>query len=250
LVKEAFPAFHRAVKEVASKHIRNMASIGGNVCLDTRCWYYNQTKLWRDAREPCYKLGGTVCFTVKGSPRCHAINNSDTAPALIALDAEVEVVKKGSKRTLPLKAFYQDDGASPNVLEPNEMVTAIKIPNSAADTTAVFIKECSRRGIDFANGSVAASVTGRDSKCSAVKIVVGSLGSFPRLLEEASQNIVQEGLTEQSIEKAAKTALSEFGTTTNLFTSAGYKRNLGEALVRRALDDIRRQMKEKGRAKP
>ncbi len=250
MVKETLPALHSAIKQVGSKHIRNMACIGGNVCLDTRCWYTNQSKLWRDARALCYKQGGDVCHAVKNSPRCHAINNSDTAPALIALKASVEVVKKGGKRLIPFDAFYQDDGQHPTVLAKGEIVTVITVPKTPDDTKTVFIKVCSRRGIDFANGSIAASVTGDGNQCSDARVVVGSLSSMPRLLEETSQHILQEGLTEQSIETAAGIARKALPTTTNLFTSPGYKRDLTEVLVKQALHDVRHQMEEKRRAKP
>jgi CO/xanthine dehydrogenase FAD-binding subunit len=94
MLTEAFPALRQALQSVASKHIRNMATIGGNICLDNRCWYYNQSKLWRDSREPCYKVGGRLCHAIKGSERCHAINSSDTAPVLIALGATIKLAKK------------------------------------------------------------------------------------------------------------------------------------------------------------
>ena len=105
----SFPAFSEAVGSVASKHIRNVATIGGNICLDNRCWYYNQSKLWRDSREVCFKLGGRVCHAIKGSDRCHAINSSDTVPVLIALGARVKVIKKGGDRVIPLKDFFVDN---------------------------------------------------------------------------------------------------------------------------------------------
>ena len=116
-------------RAVASKHIRNMACIGGNVCLDTRCWYYNQSKLWRDARERCLRTGGSVCHAIKGAARCHAINSSDTAPVLVALDAKISVMKKGEKRLIPARQFYCDDGIRHTILEPSAMVTSIHLPD-------------------------------------------------------------------------------------------------------------------------
>ena len=125
-----FPAFSEAVGSVASKHIRNTATIGGNICLDNRCWYYNQSKLWRESREVCFKLRGRVCHAIKGSDRCHAINSSDTVPVLIALGARVKVIKKGGERVIPLKDFFVDNGAKPTVLEPDEMVASLIIPKN------------------------------------------------------------------------------------------------------------------------
>ena len=109
IISEKIPVLKKAVLSVASKHIRNMATIGGNICLDTRCWYYNQSKLWREAREVCHKTGGSVCHAIKGSDRCHAINSSDTAPILAALNASVRVVKKGGERLIFIKDFSAKD---------------------------------------------------------------------------------------------------------------------------------------------
>jgi len=249
LIAEKFPAFNHAVKSVASKHIRNMASIGGNICLDTRCWYYNKSKLWRDSREVCYKVGGNLCHAIKGSNRCHAINSSDTAPVLIALDARVSVVKKGHERLIPIKDFFRDNGVQPSVLEPEEMLTSLILPKSSGSSRSTFIKVSNRRGLDFGIGNIAAIVRENGKGITQVRLIIGSMVSAPLLLEKASQVIMESGLTEKSIEKAAETARSELGTLTNLFTSAGYKRHLAEVLVRRALYNLMAQKKKTRRAK-
>jgi 4-hydroxybenzoyl-CoA reductase subunit beta len=246
LIAGKFPAFYSAVRSVASKHIRNMASLGGNICLDTRCWYYNQSKLWRDARELCHRTGGSVCHAIKGSKRCHAINASDTAPALIVLDAKIAIMKKGQKRLIPAREFYRDDGISHTSLEPGEMVTSIQLPEGNGNTQSTFIKVSMRKGLDFATGSIAAAVSVNGKGVSGVRLVVGSISSAPVLLEKTAQLIIESGLMEKSIEKAAETVRSELGTLTNLFTSAGYKRHLAEVLVRRALSELKEKI---GRAR-
>ena len=249
MISEKLPAFREAVAAVASRHIRNMASLGGNICLDTRCWYYNQSKLWREAREACYKTGGSLCHSIKGSKRCHAINSSDTAPMLMALNARVVVMKSGHERVVPLRQFYGGDGLHRNVLEPDEMVTEIVLPAQDPNSRARFIKVCSRRGIDFASGSIAARISWNHKKCTAAKLIIGSMTSAPRVLEKAAQVLMDSGLSEKSIEKAADVARSELGTLTNLFFSAGYKRDLAGVLVRRVLYDIKEKTKDKRRAK-
>jgi 4-hydroxybenzoyl-CoA reductase subunit beta len=235
---EEFPAFNHAVKSVASKHIRNMASIGGNICLDTRCWYYNKSKLWRDSREVCHKLGGKLCHAIKGSERCHAINSSDTAPILITLDAKVKVAKKGNERVISIKDFFQDNGAQPTVLEPEEMVTSLLLPKNNGFSRTTFMKVTSRKGLDFAMGSIAVKVQENGNGLNEVRLVIGSIASAPIILKKAAQVVMESGLTEGAIEKAALTARSELGTLTNLFTSAGYKRHLAEVLVKRALLEL------------
>ena len=235
---EEFPAFNLAVKSVASKHIRNMASIGGNICLDTRCWYYNKSKLWRDSKEVCNKLGGRQCHAIKGSERCHAINSSDTAPVLIALDARVKVAKKGDERAIPVKDFFKDNGAQPTALGPEEMVTSLTIPKAKEGSRTIFIKVTTRKGLDFAMGSIAAKAQENGDGLKDLSLVVGSIASAPIILKKAAQVVIDTGLTEASIEMAALTARSELGTLTNLFSSAGYKRHLVEVLVKRALTEL------------
>ena len=234
-IEGVFPAFSEAVGSVASKHIRNVATIGGNICLDNRCWYYNQSKLWRDAREVCFKLGGRLCHAIKGADRCHAINSSDTVPVLIALGARVKVVKKGGERIIPLKDFYLDNGARPTVLEPDEVVASLIIPKCDNRCRSAFIKISQRKGIDFALASIAACVTRDENEISELHLVLGTLASTPITLKKASQVIKDSGFNEASIEMAALTARSELGPLTNIFTSAGYKRHLAEVLVKRVL---------------
>jgi CO/xanthine dehydrogenase FAD-binding subunit len=226
MLTEEFPALRQALQSVASKHIRNVATIGGNICLD-----------------------GRLCHAIKGSERCHAINSSDTAPVLIALGATIKLAKKGHERTISLKDFYLDNGAQPTSREPEEMVTSVSIPKSTENSRTTFIKVSMRKGLDFAMGSIAGCVTRNGKGVAEVALVLGSLGSKPIVLKKAPQVIKEEGFTEGSIEKAALTARSELGPLTNLFTSAGYKRHLAEVLVKRALGELTNHNETTGRTK-
>jgi 4-hydroxybenzoyl-CoA reductase subunit beta len=221
-----------------------MATLGGNICLDTRCWYYNQSKTWRQSRADCHKTGGNLCHAVNGSARCHAINSSDTAPVLIALDAQLVVATKDSSRTINCRDFYADDGVQHARLFPEEILQEIIVPVRDNAQMATFIKVSKRQGIDFAMGSIAALVTADNGKLSTVKLILGSMSSAPRLLEKASHIIMEEGLSDDSIEKAAEVARSELGVLTNLFTHAGYKRDLARVLVRRALHEQKKKLKK------
>ena len=248
-LNQTFPAFTEAVRSVASKHIRNLATIGGNICLDNRCWYYNQSKLWRDSREVCFKLGGRVCHAIKGSERCHAINSSDCVTILIALGARMKVQKKDGERVVPLKDFFLANGSKPKALEPDEIVTSLLIPKSSNGCRSAFIKVAQRKGIDFALGSIAACVKRDEKEISELQLVLGTLASAPIILKKAAQVVKDSGLNEASIEMAALTARSELGPLTNLFTSAGYKRHLAEVLVKRVLVSLDETNGKKRRAK-
>jgi carbon-monoxide dehydrogenase medium subunit len=152
-------------------------------------------------------------------------------------------VKKGGERLISIKDFYNNNGFQHTVLDPEEIITSIAVPVGDEPTNAVFIKSSSRKGLDFSIGSIAAVASGNSKKCTALRIVVGSMTSAPVFLEKAAEVIMQSGLTQKSIEKASETGRSELGTVTNLFTSAGYKRDLIQALVKKALNDLRQQMK-------
>lgn len=249
LVSEKLPALHNAVSSVASRQIRNMATIGGNICLTNRCWYYNQSKLWRDALKPCHRTGGSVCHAISGAKRCHAINNSDTAPILMALDAQVCIMGKDGNRVIPIKDFFRDSGDRNTVLEADEILTSVVIPESSLPQPAAFIKVCDRKGLDFANGSIAVSIKENGKETTEITLVVNSLVSTPLLLKKAALTIMESGLKDDSIAEAAEAARSELGTVTNLFTSAGYKRQLAGVLVKRALHDLKEQTKGKRRVK-
>lgn len=241
LIAERIPAFHAAIGSVGSKHIRNMATIGGNICLATRCWYYNQSKQWRHALEPCHRTGGRVCHAIGGSKRCHAINSSDTAPVLMALGARVSARKKDRERWLPIRDFFRDDGDRHTVLEAGEMLTSVIVPKNGALLCTAFIKVQLRKGLDFAIGSIGASVKGNGNG-EEVTLVVNSTASAPLLLGKAARIIREAGFKEEAIAKAAEAARGEMGTVTNLFTSAGYKRQIVEVLVKQVLQRLKGQM--------
>jgi 4-hydroxybenzoyl-CoA reductase subunit beta len=237
-----FPAVAKAIKSVASKHIRNKATIGGNLCLENRCWYFNQSNLWRSSRALCLKTGGDLCHAIKNSTRCHAINNSDTAPALLSASAHVVARRSGRERTIPLAAFFKNDGLEPNGLLAGEILTEIVLPPRDPDVHSTFIKVCDRKGIDFADGSIAASILAKQGDTSEVTIIAGSLNSAPIRLTKAEDIIRDSGLTETAIEAASAAAKSEVGTLTNLFTSAGHKRHLINILVKKALNNLKVQV--------
>lgn len=247
-VAEKIPALHKAAGSVASWHIRNMATLGGNICLPCRCWYYNQSKAWRSSRMPCHRLGGDWCHAIRGSSRCHAVNSADTAPALMALNARLRIMRQGRSRDIAIRDFYNDDGARHIMLVPGELITEVLVPTAAPGSRCVFMKECVRRGIDFATGSIAVFMKQSDGVCSEPYLVLNAFGSAPLVLRKTAGLLQHEKLTDALIDEAARTAPTELGTLTNLFTSAGYKRDLARALVRKALAAYTTMFPKPGRA--
>ncbi len=234
---QALPLLSKAIRSVASVHIRNMATLGGNLALPTRCWFTNQTESWRNARAGCYKTDEDACHVLASSARCVATSSADSVPALIVLDAVVSLASQRGQREIALANFYRDDGAVPTVLEADELITEIYVP-PCADRTA-FVKVTPREGIDFGLGNVAARVAGSNSKPTAVRIVVNALGVMPMRLRSAEAAILEQGLSTQGIEIATRVARADLGEITNLWSPAGYKRRLVRAMLRRILNEIR-----------
>jgi 4-hydroxybenzoyl-CoA reductase beta subunit len=234
-----WPMLHDAIGAVASTHIRNVATLGGNLALPTRCWYTNQTEGWRQAREGCYKTDKPACHVLATSHKCVATSSADTVPALIVLGASVELRSVRGQRSVPLADFYRDDGAKPTVIEPDELITAIHIPACAARTG--FTKVTTREGIDFGLGTIAVSIRGTNRNVQSAHIVVNSFGPNPLRLRESEAVLIEQGLTEESIEAAMAVGRAGLGEITSLWTPAGYKRRLVRVLLSRTLDTIRRE---------
>lgn len=237
LIVEKLPTLAKAIRSVASWHVRNMATLGGNLCLDTRCWYTNQDTTWRNARPPCFKTDGDLCHVIKSSPDCVAINSSDTAPILMCLDAHVSLAKAGSSRDMPLTDFYRYDGLDHTIRQPDEILTSIVVPPCTDKT--VFIKIAPREGLDFAVGAIAGRLTKENDKIISLTLVISSLAPAPMILKGAAASIIHSGFTDSAIAAAAEEALDDAGLLTNLFTKVAYKRELIKALVTRALKELR-----------
>jgi 4-hydroxybenzoyl-CoA reductase subunit beta len=217
--------------------VRNLATLGGNLCLDTRCWFTNQTKEWRDAKGPCLKTGTDACHAIQGSPVCVALNNADSPPALIALGATVTLASAGAERTLPLADFYREDGIRHTVLEPGEILAWITVPPSR--DRLVFRKETARQGMDFSYGTIAIRADGTGERASRLAIVLGSLTTAPRSLTAAADRLATLGLGDKGLDAACATLRDALGPLTNLYSPAAYKRELARILLRKAVVELR-----------
>ena len=239
LLLTRYPGLAQAIRAVGSQHVRNMATLGGNLCLPTRCWYTNQSENWRGSQVPCWKTEGQVCHVIKTAPNCRAIHSADSVPALITLDARVLLRSSRGERELRLADFYRDDGIENNALMPGELITAVLIPPGR--TRSVFVKAAARTGLDYGYATLAGALTGSNRAPKSLLLVAGSVGTLPLLLHKPAQIILEQGLTEASIEAAADAAREDLGEVTNLFTPPGYKKRLVRGLVRRVLLELRRQ---------
>jgi 4-hydroxybenzoyl-CoA reductase subunit beta len=234
-----YPVFKQALEAVASTHIRNMGTLGGNICLETRCWYTNNSDQWREGLKGCYKTDDQLCHVIKGSTKCHAINNSDTPPALIVLGAVLTLQKAGASRDVPIAEFYRTDGIDFTVLAAGEIVTHVTIP--PVSDRQVFIKIAPRKGMDFSLGAIAVRCDGEGDQLTTITMVMGSLVTAPVILEKPAQIVLAAGLTDAAIEEAAEHVREELGQVTNLFGRSIYKKQIAAVLVKRALQSLREQ---------
>ncbi len=237
LIQQRYPAFKQALDAVASVHIRNIGTLGGNICLETRCWFTNNSEDWRQGREGCFKTECTQCHVIPSSEICHAINNADTPPALIALGAVLTLQSKQGVREVPIAEFYRKDGMDHMALEPGELLTHVTLPPKPG--RSVFIKFTPRKGMDFSIGAVAACCDGEGENLSHMTLVVGSVSSSPIILEAASRDLEAQGLTDEAIDAAVEKIRGEFGEVTNLYGRATYKKQIAKVLTSRALRALR-----------
>ncbi|HEX2164384.1 MAG TPA: FAD binding domain-containing protein, partial [Thermoanaerobaculia bacterium] len=159
-VAERYPALARAVLSISSPPLRNMGTIGGNVCVDTRCTYYNQTEEWRRSIDYCMKAAGEICWVAPSSPRCWAHSASDSAPMLAALGARVRLVSAAGEREVAVEDLYRDDGIDYLAKRADEIVAEVVLPaeGAASRCRQSFWKLRRRGSIDFAVLSAAAAV--------------------------------------------------------------------------------------------
>ena len=208
-IRERFPAFARALASISSPPLRNMGTIGGNLCVDTRCTYYNQTEEWRRSIDYCLKEDGEICWVATKSPRCWAHTASDSAPMLCALDAKVKLVSASGERELPLKDIFVDDGIDYLAKKSDEILTEVTVPGSSDAThcRSAFWKLRRRGSIDFATLSVAAAVwTDDHDVVTHASMYLGAVGSAPMAVLEIESVLIGNKITEESIAKIAHAA--------------------------------------------
>lgn len=204
--RNGMTALAQAASFVATPQIRNMATLGGNLCLDTRCNYYDQSYEWRKAIGFCLKKDGDTCWVAPSSSKCVAVSSTDTSPALMALGARVRLVSRNGEREVPLTELYQNDGIHYSKRQPNELLTEVLL-GSLHGWRSAYWKLRRRGSFDFPVLSVA--VAARLSKQSIVedaRIVIGSVACQPLVAKEASRFLIGRILNQESISEAATLA--------------------------------------------
>jgi 4-hydroxybenzoyl-CoA reductase subunit beta len=238
-ILERYPSLARACSEISGPQLRRMGTIGGNLCLDTRCTYYNQTFFWRKALGFCLKKDGDTCHVVRGGTRCVAAHSADTPPVLMTLDASAEIAGPGGRRTMPVADFFTSDGVWNRSMEAGELVTAILLPTPAPGSRASFQKLRQRKAIDFPVLNLAVSVTfDDDGVVRELRMVASAMNSYPRVLGRVREAAVGNRLTPSVIDAVAEQAYRQCHPLENIVLDAEWRRAMVPVLVRQALREI------------
>lgn len=203
LVRAQFPALVEAIPLISTPPLRNMGTLGGNLCLDTRCHFINQSPFWRKAGDSCLKGVGDVCRVAPGSSRCWAITSADLPPLLIALDARIRLVSARGAREMPLHELYRDDGIQYLAKAPDEILTRVILPPSEG-VRAGYFKLRRRGSFDFPSLGVAAALRlNADGSCASARVVLGAVTSKPLDMPQA-QTLVGEKISAEAVARAAE----------------------------------------------
>ena len=239
-VRRRFPSLAAAAGQVAGPQLRNMGTLGGNICLDTRCTYYNQTEFWRDALGYCLKKDGDVCHVTRVGKKCVAAHSADTPPVLMTLGAAIELAGPEGRREVGLNDFFLADGIWNSRRKPGEIVTRVRIPFPSRDSRAAYTKLRQRRSIDFPLLSVAVSADfQRSGRVCQIMGVVTALGARPRLLTGWARIALGRTLSVEVIETLAERAHRQCHPLENAIVDADWRRAMVPVQVRLALAALR-----------
>jgi 4-hydroxybenzoyl-CoA reductase subunit beta len=252
-VRERYQGLWQAAAQIATPHLRNMGTLGGNLCLDTRCNYYDQNYEWRKAIDFCMKKDGATCWVATSSPKCLAVSSTDLAPMLVALDASVVLQSAWETRVIPVSDFYRNDGIHYSIRRPDEVLTEVRLPKAESWRSAYW--KLRRRGsFDFPVLSVAVAVRlDADRQVAAARIVLGAVASCPLSAGAAADGLVGNLLTDEAIAKAAEAAARPARPMDNTDYPLVWRKRMTRDFVTYALrevrgDDVREMRRRIGRA--
>jgi 4-hydroxybenzoyl-CoA reductase beta subunit len=241
LIKTHFPALAKAVRLIGAPSIQHFrGTVGGNLCLQTRCLYYNQSAFWRSGRPPCHKDQGKICYAEENSDRCRSANQSDGACALMGLGATVVLNSAKGKRTLPIEDFFTGKGEAPFAAASDELVTEIQIPVPGEGEGNSFQKLTYRSAIDYALVSATAWLAVKKGTISIARLAIGGAGASPLLLKETSDKLVGKDVHDRhAVEEMARQARNHASAfmVDNLGSTLEYRKKMSAVTAKRAVEE-------------
>jgi len=238
-VAAGWPVLGQAAATISTPILQNMGTVGGNLLLDTRCNYYDQSYEWRKAIDFCMKKDGEICWVAPSSPRCWAVQSSDLVPVMIALDATVTLAGPEGARTIPAQALYHNDGIDYLTKRRDELLVSVQVP--AMGLARATYQKLRRRGsFDFPVLGVAAWIRPNGgTTVGAARVVIGAVGSYPIVSEAAATALVGHALDDDTIDAAARAAAKPAKPLDNTDFTIGWRKDMVAVYVRRALKELR-----------
>ena len=239
-ITDYYPALSQAAALVGTTQLQYMGTIGGNLCLNTRCIYYNQSENWRRSRDVCFKMGGHVCHVVPKGKKCYAVFSGDMVPALIALDAEVKLVNNAGERLVSVSKLYTGDGKDPIALKSDDLVSEIRLPLPTKNPNSAYLKYRLRDAIDFPMVGVAVRMdTSDDGICTGCRVVLNAVDCGPTEVRESRELLEGKAPTSDRIQEVALEAEKRAHPVANTPGSTpDYRRQLAGILTHRALHQV------------
>ena len=235
ILKHDYPVLADAAKTVASPAIRNMSTIGGNVCLDTRCLWYNQSLAWRKSCGYCIKKDGDLCHVAPGGTKCWAVFSGDTPPALLCLDARIEIASAVGTRRMPLREFYTGAGEKYSKLRPNELVTRVILPHSSAGLRGIYRKLRIRGSIDYPLAGVAVVCKPSNGQVEDLRVALTAVNPAPVLVSGLEALLSHKNGIEDLADAASELAGSTAKPLTTSALTPEYRREMIRVFTRRAV---------------
>ncbi len=237
----AFPALFQAVREVATPLVRASGTVGGNLLVETRCFFFNQSYFWRASLGYCLKADGDRCHVVPQKEKCYATFSGDLAPALMVLDAEVEVAGPGGRRRVPLPDLYDllGDGIHRTHLAPGELLVAVHLPAGSRGRPGTYLKLRVRPSYDFPELGVAASGVFDGRRIRSLRVALGGADPYPRRFDELTEALVGSELSDDRLAAFAADVQRAVRPVHNTFLLPDYRRRMVTVYVRRALQQLR-----------
>jgi len=235
-IRHHLPALAEAARAVAGPGHRSVATLGGNLCQDTRCVYYNQSEWWRASNGWCLKLGGDTCHVAPQGQRCHAAFSGDVAPVLLAARAEVEIATPSGTRRMPLDDLYRDDGASHLTLAAGEFVSSVRVAAAAARRSG-YRKARVRGSMDFPLAGVAAVLSLHDGLVTDIGVGLSGTNSRPIALQGLDVFIGQR-VDEALLAMLGKRVQQQASPMRSTATPSNYRRQVAAVLAQRLVRDL------------
>ena len=239
LIAKYLPALARAAESVSTPQLRNMGTIGGNVLVDTRCNYYDQTFFWRQAVGFCMKKDGDICLVAPGSSKCLAIASSDTAPVFMSLGAEAILVNSQGERRIKLEDLYRDDGIDYSAKRKDEILKGFLIPRDSLSRRNAYLKLRRRGSFDFPILGVAATMDKNEKgECRRATVVLTAVASAPKVVPQASTLLEGNKITKELIDTVAEAAAKVAHPLDNADLDYWYRKRMAKVFTQRALTQV------------